>query len=429
MFSKKSSKEYSYLLLGVVPILDLYMTPIPIVSLGEIVLVISTIIICCTESNNNLINAKSWIISFFTYGIIISPLMYLFRNSYFSDSAFKELLNFIIYVTLFFLLAAKLNVQTFLKYYTYIAIIASVFLILQYIIHFSLGIWPPGVIPGVESSVGFNTIKIINRMTRPTSFFAEPAHFAQFISIPFLYGLFYKCENKIVITLFTLSLALNQSGNALVVLCVALVGYTIKLIKQKGILYIIPFIAFVFLGLFYLFNANQSFQDLLYRVNELSGNGGDGSYSGYIRIVRGYTGFFNMDLYAKIFGIGIGMYEQYFRTDLYRILSIKTGLIIEYVNGIQYYLLSVGFVGVFLFFTALWNAVKNGFFYKKIIAISLISFMFISAIYSEWKWLYFLLVIFITTNETEASFLTFKSKTKCNKFGEISTISKNQGDT
>ena len=388
----------SCFLLACVPILEIYTTPIPFVTLGEIVLVF-VLFLMFFQPNLSKIYLGGCISLFFVYTLLITLISIPLNASLVDLQTIKEIIGWLIYAVLFFVLAKKINIQWFLSSYVKVAVVASLFLCIQYLLFSFSGRWIPGIIPGLSSSVGGTTDELIAKISRPTSFFSEPAHFAQFLAIPFSYVVFNnfkKVKHFLVAILFSVSLLLNRTGNGFLVLAVIGVFFIIRLWKSKKRFLAVFLVGAASIILAISFNELPLFRETLLRVKELSGNGGDGTYSGYIRIVRGYVGFANIGFIPQVFGLGIGIYHNLFAGELSSVLSQKTPLLLDYVNGVQYYLLSSGVIGFgLLLFCIVSCALREKDYFRKSCSMMLLAIMLIAALYTSWLWLYFLLVLFV----------------------------------
>lgn len=403
---KFQKDDFFAFLLAIVPILSLYMIGLPFVSAGETVMILLCVPLVLSRRKNVILN-KNMLVAFFGYEVFASILLYVFHSSYVDASTFKEAAATMVYIVSFFVIATHVNIHKFIKYYVIIAYIASLFLIFQFVFHLQTGIWIPGIIPGLESSFGRGTNEIIATIKRATSFFKEPAHFAQYVSIPYVLLLTQKDKTKkewIKLTVMIIALILTLSGNALLILGIGMFCFFISRGKRKAIFYLLFGSLFVGAFVFYLVQTNEVAAKLFMRVYEIAGNEHaikTGNYSGYIRILRGYLVYNEFGFFEKIYGTGIGVYPLYSLENCYDVLTSKISIELDYLNGIQYYLASTGIIGLLLYLVSLMGAFKRQVTQRKYLLLMFLGLMMISAIYREPIWLMFMIIFFVKEVETD----------------------------
>lgn len=392
------------ILLAVVPVLNIYMTPIPVLTLGEIVMFILTGILFSTKKPMNYLACQNRLLLFTIYGLIVTFVSTVINLSIVKELPYKETIAFVIYIILLIVLGRRIDIRKFLYYYEKLAFVFAIFLIFQFFIHLLTGRWIPGLIPGIESSYGRSTTLLIQRMERASSVFKEPAHYAQYVAIPFITTLFRpnrKMQDNIRIVIYILSLAFTVSGNGLLVIAVTGAMYMIHIGKTKGLVRGLALLTFLALVFVYLANTNATFVSLLGRVTEIQGTNA-ARYSGYIRVLRGYLVYWSFNIFAKIFGIGIGLYGDYSLHYAFETLTSRTVLELDYINGFQYYLVSTGLIGVVIYSSLFMYALKNREDAVKCVALVFLVLILISGMYRGPAWLFFM-IIMLTLPEGEKS--------------------------
>jgi len=392
-----SAMDIYCFILVLVPVLNIYMTPIPVLTLGEIILFILTGVLIGQKRINRM-NYKNDLIIFLVYGVVITVISSMVNYEILTELPYKELAAFIIYFVLLFIISQRIDLDCLLKHYKKAAFVFAVFLIFQFAVHLLTGRWIPGMIPGLSSSYGRSTSMLIARMERASSVFKEPAHYAQYMAIPFVATLFEdkkSTTDKIYIIIYGLSLAFTISGNALLVIAVAIAAYMVHIGKTKGLLQGLFILCLSLSVIYFLTKSNATFASLISRIAEIEGNNAS-RYSGYVRVLRGYRVYDSFDWFAKIFGIGIGVYPDYSLHYAFAALTEKTFLELDYINGFQYYLVSVGIVGMFFYLKVFVKTIIFQEDVKKCYALIFIALILISGIYRGPSWLMFL--IYICTN-------------------------------
>lgn len=398
---KLNRNDIASFLIVISPILSTYATPIQAISYGEIGIISSMILLINKHmSSGDYREIKKQYVIFAIYAVFVTFIMSLIFNFTAYSEIIKETATIIIYLIILFFLIDRVNVLKLMDYYLKVAYICSCFLIIQFLVHVISGRWIPGILPGVMTDAGIVSDQFIASMARASSFFKEPAHYCQFIVIPFVYLLFSESKTKSdikKIIVYILSLLLTLSGNGMMVLGVALACYWFKLIFSgkgrtvfKGILFVI---VITLIGIVVLF-ATDFFDPIIVRLysGELLGNN-PARVSGYVRVVRGYIVFNDFKMINKIFGVGFGNYVSYALNNCYKALTLKTSYSFSYINGIQYYLTSTGILGLIMYLAPICKQFRFGGSFKKTIICEFLILCSISGINKGAIWLLFLLVV------------------------------------
>jgi hypothetical protein len=210
-------------------------------------------------------------------------------------------------------------------------------------------------------------------------------------------------KNKKRIITMMVSLILTFSGNALLILAVAFMGIELKLLFCnrlndfiKGLFLVIVLIVCFEIALYKI----PYFQSTIARLTEGEILGNTSSrYSGYIRVLRGYEVYMKFGFFEKIFGIGIGNYTSYSESNFLSVLTSKTSILTSYLNGIQYYLISTGVIGLFLYIKSIVRNAFNSSIFIKIVILQFLALSAIAGLYKGCIWIIFMLVIFNGFNE------------------------------
>ena len=211
---------------------------------------------------------------------------------------------------------------------------ACYILFFQATAYYIFGIRISGKIPfinyidGVSSYTGSGYMTLVNGQTlfRPTSLFAEPSHFSQFMIVPLTVALFRgrKIDWKMA-TITSVAILLTTSGQGIILVGFLWLVWIIKYIKQnitniKKIINVllIPFISFSILVVIINIPTIELALSRSFSLNM-------GAYSG--RIETGYSLFFANNNFAKLVGVGFGNvpHELYMNSAAY--ILYTTGII------------------------------------------------------------------------------------------------------
>ena len=256
------------------------------------------------------------------------------------------------------------------KYYRIIALISIFFFYVQEISYLVIGYRISGIISflpvSIADSIGLQEHLI--ESSRSSSFFSEPAHFAQFLLPLFCIELFAEKKNFYYIIIVGITLLLTSSGNAVWGLAVAGGVYLIYVMKGKSTstklkvaLLIIPAI----LGVLYFYINTEMGQKTMSRSETLSSdyiNSRGASRSSYLRIYRGYYVYDKYGIAEKIIG---NDNSEYF---YYSARTSKAAFYFNdkndtYINTFQSILIFTGLIGVIIFillFVEIWKSASVG---------------------------------------------------------------------
>lgn len=250
--------------------------------------------------------------------------------------------------------------DTFYKLYRIVAIGTIVFFYIQEAGYNAVGLRIPGVIPFLPLDPTYAAMDAFGSfadylaiVNRSSSFFSEPAHFAQFL-LPFLTMTLY--WEKGVVKWFLagttiVTLIMLESGNGIIGLCCVLIAYLFYLSSSSSVLtkisllLLLPLI--MALGIMTIGGSNY---DRYYseRSSEITMSSSNGEVSsGFYRIYRGYYVYAEYNPIEKLFGV-----NNFYQIE-YRIRQSSVSALFSkgdmYFNVIQAFLIKTGLVGLFLF--------------------------------------------------------------------------------
>lgn len=313
-------------------------------------------------------------------------------------------INLLFYSAAFCILIPNLNMEYVMKYYKVLVYIAVAFFFVQEFSGYITGSKPTFYLPLEMYYEGTDVAGLSESrasMNRSSSFFLEPAHFAQYI-LPYYCFIVCKClkyrEKTIEFFLLSTTLLLLQSGSGYLGLiaifssAIFMKGYVSLKVKSA----IISVFA-IGMGIVtvYLYN-NPVIVDILSRIDEITTMDilASGRESGFLRIWRGYYIYGAMASINKLFGVGVGSIE-YVSNLVYFPGSRYEG---SFMNGIQTLLVTGGIIGTTLFFRFLFkigNELKSE---GIIIILCMIALFFVENMMFTPKMFLFILISFAATH-------------------------------
>lgn len=311
--------------------------------------------------------------------------------------------NLLFYSAAFCILIPNVDMEYVIKYYGVLVYIAVAFFFVQEIFEFITGSRPTLYLPlemYYEGSDAAGLSESRASLSRSSSFFLEPAHFAQYI-LPYYCLAICKClrGKAMSIELIVLSFALVflQSGCGYLGLAsifgaiLFIKGFVPFKVKLAIISTFIIGLGFVAVFLY----DNPIIIDILSRFDEITTIDiiSDGRESGFLRIWRGYYFYGAMAPINKLLGVGVGSIE-YVSNLVYFPGSRYEG---SYMNGIQSLLVTGGIVGTALFFRFLYKIGKKMEVEGVIMLICMIALFFVEHMLFTPKMFLFILIAYAIT--------------------------------
>ena len=277
------------------------------------------------------------------------------------------------------------------KVYKYFSLIAIALFFAQEISYATTGVRISGLIPFLPLNSTFsdfaNTYSFhdfLRLVKRSSSFFSEPAHFAQFL-LPFLpLSLYFERGRKKIIypSLAVISLSILQSGNGIIGLCVLLTIYIYYYFRYFSVGYkiVLAITGAVFLEFgVRSFVSSEIGQQYLGRSSELLSTTGDAEdASGFVRIYLGYYVYNEYSAFEKIIGI------NNFTEIQSKVSQSPYGYLLNgvlYFNTIQNYLIKAGLIGLLFFLLLLREIYRGNNICGKSIIVTFFVLSFISSQY------------------------------------------------
>lgn len=342
------------LILAILPIIGIY--SVAGINISNITLVLFTIYGCyksvVVKKKLKMTSIDKTLIVFFAYTILLS-LINLTGSTYIDIvdmvTKYVHLFCFIFIIAVFRrgMFKKELSINPFIN----VAIIASCFLIVQFILYNIAGI----KLYGVAESYRTN---ITDDITRPCAFFVEPAHFCRYCCLP-LYYLVFKDNSKrrvFKIILISLAILLSKSSIGYITFAVVWLLWLLKNIRnghiklstvKKGALVVIP-------SIFAMFTLSTKYELFSFVLDHVSGLNMKEITSGNVRVFRGFFIWIQEGILSKIFGVGFANVKSFLISN--RIRTIFDGILEtgnEYMSALSYILVMNGIIGLIIFLFAI----------------------------------------------------------------------------
>lgn len=368
--------------LALMPLLNIYISGIPGVGLGELVIGFIVIILFIRNRGIKIGSTETLYLFFFCYALLITLLNWFIHPNYSLRDIVVRLVIFLFYTMILIVPNNSDFIAThFYKVYISLAIVASVFALVQVIAFSVFHIIILGIIPGIPLNYPLNSYALLldnyaslySYFFRPTSLFLEPAHLAQFLGIALILTLYANRKtNYYFAILITLASLLSTSTSAIIYTAIIWIIYfafiSIKTNNIKSFTNtLLVFVLFISV-LFLVNKISPTFNYGFSRIQNLLSNDvllG----SGYERVFKGFDVWRQLSWSEKLFGIGFGTYDSYYSLGLVQVYNGQ----VEYMSSISYIFVSAGVVGFSLFSLVIVKIIQS----KDIMKISLAAFLVI----------------------------------------------------
>lgn len=225
--------------LAFVPIITIYASPIPGLTIAEVILVGFWAVLLLNRGElkfklNTTESAMLWFVGFVYFSFVLSSLI----KGNLNEAAVIRMIRFTFYYISGALLIRRLvDYEYLFSLIMKIGKFATAFLGLQYLSFYGAHYILRGVIPFLplyydEYSRG-NYAQAYSSFFRPTSVFLEPAHYAQFMVIAICIALWYK-KDVLLAGIFSLGLIFSTSGQGLVIGVAIWIMFFVSKIFQRN---------------------------------------------------------------------------------------------------------------------------------------------------------------------------------------------------
>lgn len=351
---------------------------------------------------------------YFLYALLVTIIMCSTYSGITASSLVLKIGRLILIILVIYLLGSQyFDFEYAYSIYTKIVYIIIASVLIQYIMYVVAGAQTALIIPNTTlnymSKLSSNVLirnKLTARYYRPSSYFIEAAHQAEYV-IPWIgMSLFKEDDNKsikkAVLTLaITVVLCIGASFTALACCSLIWIVYIFHMFKKTNrspkyfIFAIVLVIAIIGIASYLL--TIPSIQHQIERKVS-SYNDIDSTSSFTLRLLRGFYCFSDIDIIHKIFGCGYNGYAYYYNH--YGIVSryVVDESHVSYMSGFFSALCDLGIVGIVIYFSFLLPAaLRRTDECSKILLFVLALLMICSDIFETP--VYFIMVLLIISNK------------------------------
>lgn len=368
--AKDKNSNYQSLLIGLAPIAGIYKLGKINVSTADAIfaLLLAIFILNKCIVNKKVVLGKPLFRYFLIYAFIISILNLLINDDFYLGDYINKWIKVLVYniFVAFYLKDKTINYNTIKRIIVYFAVVASIVLIIQ---NFSIFVLKKYIFPYISfidiyynEPLGEMMIQWQEMMSkeiyRASSFFAEPADYANFCLLPLILILFsnsqseVKFSEKVFGAILISGIILSRSATGIFALSVIVIiwifdnkGFRMSKLKLLSIC-IILILSIV------MFFKTDFFREAVLRVKSI--NVASGMTTANLRFLQGIAVYSQMPLLNKIFGIGIGNL-RYFLVSNQVVTPYLADIGNEYMNAFSTILVSTGIIGIILYMTAWWK--------------------------------------------------------------------------
>ena len=348
---------FTYLIV-LLPILYQIASPIPVMSLGELLLTPFMLYWVVSHFNGKIKVSRSLKGIAVFYFIPVLLCFFAFLNPYYEiEESVTVIARIIFYFILIILATEKFKLDEGLNLYFTIVFCAALYLFLQVVFHTVIGTDLP--IPANFNEILFSKTSITDTTKyysyfgfRPASIFTEPSYYADYL-MPLCFILLFKKELKlfskklsntkriILCVMFSLSILLSTSSLGILYLCIVwgffvFSNYSYMKVKPQ---YKLLVVFVILLSVGYVIN-DEFFS---FTVNRLMSGSSIGA-----RLYRGFILFDSANIFEKIFGVGLNNIANYVQHR--GIFTIYDESNLNYTVTLTNRLLATGLIGTISMF-------------------------------------------------------------------------------
>lgn len=355
------------------PILSQYESGIPKLSLGDLMLLLATLLVFFywgmnvhalrIDTRSTIANPFLWFAIYIICGSMLSSLT---QNYVSMSDIVGSSMRYVFYIFCACVIsAAFFDWDYFMPMYRNLVIFATTFLMIQTLLFHWKGYVLFGTIPGLGVNNPFYDQDAIRRgysnFYRPASIFLEPGYYAQFVLPYFAYTLFSKNESHKYVRamILTTGCILSTSGQGIAISFLIWTVHFAKSIFNRKLHTIdlrIIIVGIIALVMILPITRTEIMQNSLKRL--FSGP----SASSYSRIFRGFAVYEQLKPIHKVIGVGYGHKGVYMSHENTATDHFGDDLYGEYMNSIAGILVSLGLVGFLLMswiFVFLWRKTRK----------------------------------------------------------------------
>lgn len=254
-----------------------------------------------------------------------------------------------------------------------VALIASVFLIVQFLAYNLSGLKLYGVLEAYRTD-------ITNDISRPSSFFVEPAHFSRFCTMPLFFVLYKDDSEKKMLkaSIISIAMIMSQSSIGYILMAIAWATWVVSVLKNRHInvrSVVEYFVIFVIaIGIAISVGSRYGLFDFVFE--HMSGLNMREVSSGNVRVFRGFWVWAKGNVIARIFGVGFANIRNYLiQNNIVTIFDGEMPIGCDYMSAISYILVMNGIIGLAVYFSALASIFKRSESQEKILVILFVLLM------------------------------------------------------
>ena len=353
---------------GIIPllsILSIYKSPLPQLDLGTLVAIgVFLVTILYVYKNRIRLTIGATVPLFLLYIFFLMAMNLIEYNNIVDSEVFIfRNIKFILLILGFYIiiLANLVNFKRLMDIYVKIAVLSSIYIILQTCTYYILGIELPNVLYGYTASDLYVEIDYASLLYRPSSFFLEPAHYFQYNLIPLIYLLFSRArEDRYSLTTILLGIICSTSGQGYVITMILLILYCIF----NYALGLRTWVILLICGIFVLSGVGDvgflKVDVLEKSIGRFIAEDGSLGEAWYGR-TNAYEYLYDMDTTSVFFGNGLG--------------NITPGV---YYSGIPYMINCIGILGTSIFVLYIIRMGMKGDKFTAILAFTYVGTLFIA---------------------------------------------------
>lgn len=395
-------KKYASLAILLGPLLEPYLLPGTSITLDTVFLFFNCLVLLFIGKRQKIIFPKYYLLFFF-YAIIIPPLVSIFYG--YTTSIQSSYISIVLYTLCLILYTPYLDIDIIKKVYGILVLIVSIVFILQEVMYATFGYRFSALIAFLPVKYSYTSMSdfMVKQMfmSRSSSLFLEPAHFAQFLLgyLAILLGDSYNKKRLINIPaiITSLILLLTWSGNGILIAVLLWVMFIlfVKVDLLKKIFLITPLVILLIIYSFNYIISTEQGAKILERTEELDANS-DRVSSGTMRIYRGYYVFEDMSLFLKTTGVGTGA-----TSDVIDDSSVKWMFhsFEHYLNNAQILLIAYGVLGTFFFMFHIFYLIRYNTGEGKFLIIAFLGLSFIESFWGGSKMLLYIAISFLLSQK------------------------------
>ena len=248
---------------------------------------------------------------------------------------------------------------------------------------------------------------------RPSFVFVEPAHFSQYVIVGLLLFLFCEKEQKKAVMgaiLCSIGILLSTSAGGIFVLILGWAVWLLKILNRiiiewKIEKYIFGFLLFLLVAVIGALLFTEIGKMMVRRINEIGFD--KQATSGNLRVLKGFLAFFKLNIWRRMFGVGLGNIDEYF-AQMLMAMPYGSG---DYMSSFTYIMNSTGISGVLLFLIILVRRMFRRDYFLLALSLVILALTLGESIFNSRSWLIYM--AFLLFNRTKMRGIQNKNEEHC----------------